>query len=184
MIATNTTNREESRTPYPVSSQIVDMDPIAIVSLAGFSAKIAKTAFDTGETLFNFAKEAKVVNRTFASLARQARAVKDPCELIDAYLRGIEDDLNTQPALVRTRRGKHFANILAAVERQLNDCEETLGQLRASTEDICRGGQVRGAGKAWAQLKLNLSRETMNETRSQLALHMTALNTSLQILAL
>jgi hypothetical protein len=160
------------------------MDPIAIISLAGLSAKMAKTAFDTGETLFSFAKEAKVVNQTLASLARQARAVKDPCDLIDAYLRGIEDDLNTQPALVRTRRGKQFANILTAIKRQLDDCGETLLQLRASTGDICSGGPARGAGKAWAQLKLNMSREAMNDTRSQLSLHMTALNTSLQILTL
>jgi len=161
-----------------------NMDPVSIVSLAGFSAKLAKTAFDVGETLFNFAKDAKIVNQTLASLARQARAVKDPCELIDAYLRGIEDDLNNQPALIRTRRGKQFTNVLAAIERQLNDCEETLRQLRSSTDEIFGGGAVRGAGKAWAQLKLNMSREVMNETRSQLALHMTALNTSLQILTL
>jgi uncharacterized protein YdhG (YjbR/CyaY superfamily) len=160
------------------------MDPIAIVSLAGFSAEIAKTAFDTGEALFNFAKEAKLVNQTVASLARQARAVKDPCDLIDAYLRGIEDDLTTQPALFRTRRARQFANILAAIERQLRDCKETLRQLRASTDDICNGDPVRGTRKRWAQSKLALSREAMNETRSRLALHMTALNTSLQLLTL
>jgi hypothetical protein len=160
------------------------MDPIAIVSLAGFSAVIAKTAFDTGEALFNYAKEAKVVNQTLASLARQARAVRDPCDLIDAYLRGIEDNLTTQPALFRTRRARQFANILAAIEHQLRDCKETLRQLRASTENICNSAPWREAVKARAQLKLNLSREAMNETRSLLALHMTALNTSLQILIL
>lgn len=160
------------------------MDPIVIVSLAGFSAVIAKTAFDTGEVLFNYAKEAKIVNQTLASLARQTRAVRDPCDLIDAYLRGIEDDLTTQPALFRTRRARQFANILAAIEHQLRDCKETLMQLRASTENICNGAPWREAVKARAQLKLNLSREAMNETRSLLALHMTTLNTSLQILIL
>jgi hypothetical protein len=160
------------------------MDPIAIVGLAGFSAKTAKTALDTGEMLFESAKEARVVNQTLVSLARQVRAVRDPCDLIDAYLRGIEDDLNTQPALNRTRRDRQFACILAAIERQLHDCEEILMRLRASTEDIRSGYPVRGTGKALAQLKLSLSREAMNKTRSQLAFHMTALNTSLQILIL
>jgi hypothetical protein len=167
-----------------MSSRISNMDPIAILGLAGFGAKTGKTALDTGEMLFESAKEARIVNQTLVSLARQARAVRDPCDLIDAYLRGIEDDLNTQPALNRTRRGRQFACILAAIERQLHDCEETLMRLRASTEDIRSGYPVRGTGKALAQLKLSLSREAMDETRSQLAFHMTALNTSLQILIL
>lgn len=160
------------------------MDPIALICITGFSARLAKTAWEMGETLFNFTKDARVVNQTLAALARQARAVKDPCELIETYLHGIEEELNQHPTWVRTRHGKHLANVVSAIERQLTGCEETLTQLRASTEGICGSGTVRGAGRAWVQLKLNMSKEVMIETRSQLALHMAALNTSLQILNL
>lgn len=168
----------------PNPSQLAPMDPISIVSIASFSARLAKAAWDTGEALFNFTKDSKVVNQTLAALARQARAVKDPCELIDAFLRGIEEELNSQPAWVRTRHGQQLANVMSAIQRQLTDCEETLERLRDSTQGVCGGGAVRGAGKAWMQLKLNISKEVMIETRSQLALHLVALNTSLQILNL
>lgn len=160
------------------------MDPVSIVSIASFSAKLAKAAWDAGETLFNFTKDAKVVNQTLAALARQARAVKDPCELIDAFLRGIEEELRTQPAWVRTRRGQQLGNVMSAIHRQLADCEATIEHLRYNTQGICGDNVARGAGKAWMQLKLNMSKEVMVETRSQLALHMVALNTSLQILNL
>jgi hypothetical protein len=166
------------------SAQIAPMDPVSIISIANFSARLAKTAWEAGETLFNFTKDAKVVNQSLAALARQARAVKDPCELIDAFLQSIEEELSTQPAWVRTRHGQQLGNVMSAIQRQLAGCEETLEQLRNSTQNICGDGVARGAGKAWMQSKLNMSKEMMNETRSQLALHMVALNTSLQILNL
>lgn len=166
------------------SAQSAPMDPVSIISIASFSARLAKAAWEAGETLFNFTKDAKVVNQSLAALARQARAVKDPCELIDAFLRGIEEELSIQPAWVRTRRGQQLGNVMSAIQRQLAGCEETLEELRSNTRGICGDGAVRGAGKAWMQFKLNMSKEMMIETRSQLALHMVALNTSLQILNL
>lgn len=166
------------------SAPLAPMDPVSIISTASASARLAKAGWEVGETLFNFAKDAKVVNQTLAALARQARAVKDPCELIDVFLRGIEEELSNQPAWVRTRRGQQLSNVILAIQRQLAGCEETLGELRNTTQDICGESASRGVGKAWMQFKLNMSKEMMIETRSQLALHMVALNTSLQILNL
>jgi hypothetical protein len=73
-----------------------------------------------------------------------------------------------------------LTNVTQLIEKQLTECEQTLQRLCQSTQGIKFGNQ-RLAEKTWAQLKLNLVKELMVETRSQLSLQLLALNTSLQI---
>lgn len=52
------------------SARLAPMDPVSIISTASASARLAKAGWEVGETLFNFAKDAKVVNQTLAALAK------------------------------------------------------------------------------------------------------------------
>lgn len=157
------------------------MDPATILSVTATSAKIAKTGWDLGEALYTFTKDAKVINKTLASLIEQARAVRDPCELLSVFLKGIQQDLEAHPEWALAHHGTQLDNTLKVVQRQLEGCGSTLDDLCKSTEGICSGNVA--AKKAWAAFKFNLCKESMREHRSQLSVHLTALNTSLHILS-
>jgi hypothetical protein len=156
------------------------MDPIMALGVAGTSARLATTAWNTGEILSTFIKNAKTVDQTLIALAAQSHAVEGLCELIAAVLQERKQRLGACPDPTCTRNGKQLGNVLHLIEEQLTECEETLQRLCRSTQGI-KFDNRRLAEKTWAQLKLNLSKELMVETRSQLSLHLLALNTSLQI---
>lgn len=158
------------------------MDPATILSVAATCAKIAKTAWDLGEALYTFTKDAKVINKTLNSLIEQSRAVRDPCELLAVFLKAVGQDLDAHPTWATTCHGMQLGNTLKVLQRQLDGCEATLESLCKSTEGIC-STDTASAKKAWATFKFNLCKESMREHRSQLSVHLTALNTSLHILS-
>jgi hypothetical protein len=157
------------------------MDPVTILSVVATSSKLAKTAWDLGEALYTFTKEARIINKTLADLVEQARAVRDPCELLAVFLEGIKHDVESHPEWAVTQHGTQLSSTLLVVQRQLQSCDESLEHLRKSTEEI-RASDTNSAKKAWATFRLNLQKDSMRECRSQLSIHMTALNTSLHIL--
>jgi glycerate-2-kinase len=158
------------------------MDPVTILSVVATSSKLAKTAWDLGEALYTFTKNARIVNKTLANLVEQARVVRDPCELLAVFLEGFKSDVECHPEWAATRHGTQLDSTLLVVQRQLQGCNDTLELLCRSTEGI-RGSDSNSAKKAWATFKLSLQKDHMQEYRSQLSLHLTALNTSLNILS-
>lgn len=157
------------------------MDPATILSVVATSSKLAKTAWDFGEVLYTFAKDAKIINKTLSALIAQVRAVREPCELLALFLDGVKDDLEVHPHWVATRHGMQLSDTMKVVQRQLDGCDRTLDSLFKSTEGI-RGSDKNAAKKAWATFKLNLRKDTMKECRSQLDLRLAALNTTLHIM--
>ena len=157
------------------------MDPATILSVTATCAKIAKTAWDLGEALYTFTRDAKVINKTLSALIEQSRAVRDPCELLAGFLEGVGQDIVAHPAWATTCHGAQLGNTLRVLQRQLTGCEATLESLCKTTEGI-RSTDTASAKKAWATFKFNLCKESMLEHRAQLSLHLTALNTSLHIL--
>jgi hypothetical protein len=158
----------------------IPMDPATILSVVATSSKLAKTAWDLGEALYTFAKDARIINKTLANLVEQVRAVRDPCELLAAFLEGIKHDVEGHPEWVATQHGAQLSGTLVVMQRQLQGCDDLLEHLRKSTEGI-RASDTNSAKKAWATFKLNLQKDSMRECRSQLSMHLTALNTSLHI---
>jgi hypothetical protein len=157
------------------------MDPATILSVVAASSKLAKTAWDLGEALYTFTKEARVINKTLANLVEQVRAVRDPCELLAAFLEGIKHDVEGHPEWAATQHGTQLSGTLLVLQRQLRGCDDSLEHLRKSTEGI-RASDTNSAKKAWATFRFSLQKESMRECRSQLSMHLTALNTSLHIL--
>jgi hypothetical protein len=156
------------------------MDPIVALGVAGTSARLATSAWNTGEALSTFIKNAKTVDQTLVALSAQTWAVGKLCELITTVLQERRHSLDACPRMARARNGKQLANVMHLIESQLAECERTLGRLSQSTQGI-KLGNTRLTGRTWTQLKLNLSKELMMEARCQLSLHLLALNTSLQI---
>jgi hypothetical protein len=70
------------------------MDPILVLGVAGTSARLANTAWNTGEVLSNFIKNAKTVDQTLLALTTQSRAVEGLCKLIAAALQEHKESLN------------------------------------------------------------------------------------------
>ena len=157
------------------------MEPTAILSAVAASSKLAKTAWDLGEALYTFTKDAKIINKTLSALIAQVRAVREPCELLALFLDGVKDDLETYPHWAATRHGMQLSDTTKVVQRQLEACNHTLDALSKSTEGI-RGSDKNAAKKAWATFKFNLQKDTMKECRSQMAMHLAALNTTLHIM--
>lgn len=155
------------------------MDPIVAFGIAGTSTRLATAAWNTGEALPAFIKNAKTVDQTLVALAAQSRAIGELCEMITALLQERSHSLYACPKMARARGGKQLADVMHVIESQLAACEHTLERLCQSTQGI-KLSNTRLTGRAWAQLKLNLSRELMTETRCQLSLHLLALNASLQ----
>lgn len=60
------------------------MDPIVAFGVAGTSARLATTAWNTGEALSAFIKNAKTVDQTLIALTAQSQAIGELCELITA----------------------------------------------------------------------------------------------------
>lgn len=63
------------------------MDPATILSVTATCAKIAKIAWDLGEALYAFTKNAKVINKTLNSLIEQFQS----CERSMRAARGIPE---------------------------------------------------------------------------------------------
>jgi hypothetical protein len=158
------------------------MEPATVLSVVAASSKLARTAWDLGEALYTFTKEARIINKTLANLVEQARAVRDPCELLAVFLEGVKNDVESHPEWAATQHGTQLSSTLLVVQRQLQGCHDTLEHLRKSTEGI-RASDTNSAKKAWATFKINLQKDSMRECRSQLSMHLTALNTSLHILS-
>jgi hypothetical protein len=156
------------------------MDPIVVLGVAGTSARLATTAWNTGEALSAFIKNAKTVDQTLVALTAQSRAVERLCELIGATLQERKRSLDACPDMTRARNGKQLTHVMHVIESQLAECEQTLQRLCQSTQGIKLGNR-RLAERTWAQLKLSFNKELMMEARCQLSLHLLALNTSLQI---
>lgn len=155
------------------------MDPIVAFGVAGTSARLATTAWNTGEALSAFIKNAKTVDQTLIALTAQSQAIGELCELITALLQERRHSLDACPKTARAHGGRQLANVMHVIQSQLAACEHTLGRLCQSTQGI-KLSNTRLTGRAWAQLKLNFSRELMMESRCQLSLHLLALNASLQ----
>lgn len=158
------------------------MDPATILSVTATCAKIVKIAWDLGEALYAFTKNAKVINKTLNSLIEQFRAVRDPCELLAVFLKGVGQDVDAHPAWATTCHGMQLGNTLKVLQRQLHGCEAPLESLCKSTEGTCSTNTA-SAKKAWASCQFNLCKEATREYRSQLSVHLTALKTSLHILS-
>jgi hypothetical protein len=158
------------------------MDPATILSVVATSSKLAKTAWDLGEALYTFTKNARIVNKTLAALTQQTKAVIYPCELLTVFLEGVKSDIERHLEWAATQHGIQLDSTLLVVQHQLQGCNETLELLCKSTEGI-RGSDSNSAKKAWATFKLGLQKDQMQECRSQLSLHLTALNTSRHILS-
>jgi hypothetical protein len=156
------------------------MDPATILSVTATCGKVAKTAWDLGEALCTFTKDAKVINKTLNSLIEQSRAVRDPCELLAVFLKSVSQHVDAHPAWAATCHGMQLGNTLKVLQRQLIGCEDTLESLSKSTEGIC-STDTASAKKAWATFKFDLRKDSMREHRSQLSVHPTALNISLHI---
>ncbi|KAM0708453.1 hypothetical protein Q7P35_005105 [Cladosporium inversicolor] len=119
------------------------MDPATILSVVATSSKLAKTAWDFGEVLYTFAKDAKIINKTLSALIAQVRAVREPCELLALFLDGVKDDLEVHPHWVATRHGMQLSDTMKVVQRQLDGCDRTLDSLFKSTEGDPRQRQER-----------------------------------------
>lgn len=143
----------------------------------------AVSAFGRVCRLYTFIKDTKVVDKTMLALAPQAKAVRDPCELLYALLRGMSADLDARYGVKDTRQGRLFASALLKVASQLKECEGVLEALRQSTASI-HTMKKNVAAKAWIQIRLNMAKDEMIEARSQLALHISALGVSIQILSM
>lgn len=160
------------------------MEPVSILGVAGMSTRLAATACSLGEILLSFIKDAKVVDQTLVNLALQTRTVKELCVLISDMLQSTDRDPQFYSGITtRPTQSEQMSKIVRAISDQLVDCEQTLKRLCESTQGI-RLGPIRAFDKAWAQLKLNLCKESMTEARSQLSLHLLTLNAYLQIFCL
>jgi ankyrin repeat protein len=157
------------------------MDPVTILSVVATSSKLAKTAWDLGEALYTFTKSARVVNKTLAALTQQTKAIIYPCELLAVFLEGVKYDIERHPDWAATQHGMQLDSTFLVVQHQLQGCNDTLELLCRSTEGI-RCDDSSSAKRAWATFNLNLQRDHMQECRSQLSMHLIALNTSLHIL--
>jgi len=157
------------------------MDPATILSVIATSAKLAKSSWDLGEALYTFTKDAIIIDTTLQNLVNETRAVQSPCKLLVKLLEYIKADIDSHPEMAATKHETQLVSTLEVLACQLIACEATLDRLRQATEGI-RSNNANAAKKAWAAFKLNLRRETMKESRSQLSMHLTALNTSLNVL--
>lgn len=153
------------------------MDPIVAFGIAGTSTGLATAAWNTGEALSALVKNAKTVDHTLVALAAQSREIGELCEMITLQERS--HSLDACSEMAQARGGKQLADVMHVIESQLAACEHTLEKLCQSTQGI-KLSNTRLTGKAWAQLKLNFSRELVTETRCQLSIHLLALNASLQ----
>jgi ankyrin repeat protein len=101
-----------SSNQYQSSPFTTPMDPATILSVTVTCAKVAKIAWDVSEALYNFTKDAKVINKTLNSLTDQSRAVRDPCELLAVFL----DDAVQKSRLQTRMTPLHFAIIIRDTE--------------------------------------------------------------------
>ena len=154
------------------------MDPATILSVIATSAKLAKSSWDLGEALYAFTKDAIVIDTTLRELVNETRAVQCPCDLLVGLLEDIKADIDSHPERAATKHGTKLIDTLPKLASQLAHCEATLDRLRQGVEGI-RSNNKNAAKKAWAAFRLNLRREMMRENRSQLSMHLNALNTSL-----
>jgi hypothetical protein len=105
------------------------MDPATTLSVVATSSKLAKTAWGLGEALYTFTKDARIINKTLANLVEQVRAVRDPCELLAAFLESIKHDVEGHPEWAATQHGAQLSGTLVVVQRQLQGCDDSLEHL-------------------------------------------------------
>lgn len=157
------------------------MDPVTIISVIATSARLAKASWDLGEALCTFAKDATIIDTTLQNLVSEAKAVQFPCQLLNKLLQDMQTDFDRHSETDATRYDIDLEDTLPMLARQLLDFEITLDRLRQATEGICTRN-TSSAKRAWSTIKLNLRRETTRESRSQLSIHLAAMNACLHIL--
>jgi hypothetical protein len=154
-----------------------------MLTVISLSLKTALSACEIGEDLFIFIKNARAINQTMASLTAQVKAVEVSCKLIEASLTNIDKEMKSRPGIAQTQTGKAFRETVSDLEGRFLECGVALESLRASTKDI-RTHNTNAFQKTWSQFKFGLSKESMNESRNQLIVHVSALNLSMQGLSL
>lgn len=144
------------------------MDPASIVGAA-------TTAANGAWQIYTLCHDAKHVNQTVRSLAKEAQAVGDACETVAKRLEGIIDEADAADS--PSNKMRHL------LESRISDCQSTLTQLMSSLQGL-DNGSLNFLEKLRNQIRLNLRAADITGARSQLRSHTDGLQLILQVLSM
>lgn len=149
------------------------MEPVSIASAIVGVSKLAKTAWDVGETLRNFISDTKNVNNTVTDLQSEARGLGKACDVVRKQLEDLRDEYEQE--LTDRIKGKahedplwtSFSSELGAIKRTMKRFSRTLAELDGEKSSF--------TGRAWKQYKLDGKIPEIAELRSRVRSHTAAL---------
>lgn len=144
------------------------MDPASIVAAA-------TTAANGAWEIYSFCNDAKHINEAVRSLAKEAQAIRDVCEIVAKRLGSIveEKDATELP-------GDKMRDLLGS---QISDCQSTIAQIHASLQGLDKGS-LNFLEKMKNQLRLNARAAGIAEARRQLRSYTDNLHLVLQVLSM
>lgn len=152
-------------------------DPLSAIGAAAAILDLSKSAWKAGNYLFRVYQGSKSVNEEIKTLALEVNALASACDLVHEEL---EEIIKAPSANGKGPQYDQDGRLAKCVERQTNDCEDTLQELWAIVEALWPRGQ-RFLDNASRQIKLQNSKEQVHGIRDRIKSHTDALHTILLV---
>ena len=142
------------------------MEAIAVISAASTVAQTGKIAWQIGEAIYVFIRDAKVIDETLDALQSEVTSFGDACEMLRTLLSGFSD---TEKKHIESEDGQFWAKI----DRAIREYARTVDQLGDSINTV-QNSKSRLFKQGRKQAKLNLKSQDMLIIRRRLSSHLSS----------
>ncbi|GAB7348232.1 hypothetical protein MBLNU459_g6227t1 [Dothideomycetes sp. NU459] len=156
------------------------MDPVTIAATV---AKTATTAWDVGTAIYELVRSTQKVDDTVKNLASEVTQLGDVCDAIRGQLEKLAKPNVGQSALASELGEREMAQLATAIEVRLVECDRAMNKLNDAISNV-RRKRSNFLTQTWRQLSLNMNKEEIAESRTQIRAHTTNLQISLQLIIL
>ena len=161
------------------------MDPVSATHIAANALSVAKGAWDIGNALYKFIKDARSIDSTARAFAGETRALAAACNVVSTRLEAIVKERDAE--LGPNDSGSNQHNPLwACLDSQIIECRETVSQLQVTVE-CAQQDSTKGTtflGQATRQFKLDMKSNEIAELRTRIQSHTSSLQLILQAVAM
>jgi hypothetical protein len=155
------------------------MDPVSIFTAICTAGKVAKTAWDIGERLYDIIKDVKNVSKTVQDLVRSTKAFGDTCELVRISLTTLEEAYSTRPGSPDPIHSSADKLLWQGVQSRLEECQAIVEELDSALAGT-KTEKSKLVAQIWRQFKLDWKEEDLAAIQRRLNNHTSTLSLSLQ----